>query len=335
MPPSASTARRYLRVADLARLRNLVFAPRGRVEGLYAGRHASPQRGHSVEFNDYREYSPGDPPNDLDWKVYGRSDKLFLKLFEHQTDMTVQLLVDASASMAYRGLHARRPAGLARSWLNALTLVNDKAARSGDDLVYTHPSKYDQACLCAASIAFLTIKQQDKAGIAFARSGLADHLRPAGAYPHLQKLLTAMEDVEPRGEAELARAIHDLTPRTRGRSLLVVFSDLLEDPPAIIDALSHFTHRGSEAIVFQVLHADELALPRELNEAIFVDSESGHRLRLNVDDVRDPYHQALRASQQRWARELRSRRIDYNTVSTATPYHQALEGYLITRAAMQ
>jgi len=129
--------RKYLRTQDLRRLKNVFFSSRRVVEGQYAGRHASPQRGHSVEFNDYRQYMPGDEVADIDWKVYGRSDKMFIKLFEHQSDMTVNLVVDGSASMAYAGLDGRY-------------------------------SKYDHACLMAAAIAFLTTKQQDKVSFALA-----------------------------------------------------------------------------------------------------------------------------------------------------------------------
>src|ERR1043166_4031494 len=100
-------AHKYLRPQDLRRLRNLIFTPRRPVEGLYAGKHASPQRGRSVEFTDYRPFTPGDEPSAIDWKVYGRSDKLFVKLFQHQTDMTVHLMVDGSASMGYAGVQGR------------------------------------------------------------------------------------------------------------------------------------------------------------------------------------------------------------------------------------
>ena len=144
---------RYLRVEDLRRLRHLFFAARRPVDGRYAGRHASPQRGHAVEFSDYREYAPGDELGDVDWRVYGRSDRLFIKLFEHQTDMTVQLLVDASASMGYAGLDVGSP--------SRLTRLRRPARRPGAGLgAASRASKYDQACLLAGAIAFLAIKQQ-------------------------------------------------------------------------------------------------------------------------------------------------------------------------------
>lgn len=334
------TERRYLRVEDLRRLRHLVFAARRPIEGQYAGRHASPQRGHSVEFSDYRQYSPGDEIGDIDWKVYGRSDKLFIKVFEHQTDLTVSLLVDASASMAYRGLNepaAVAPAdaddGGGASWLGNVPLVRQKRGHNDADGAIERPSKYDHSCLMAAAIAFLITEQQDKVAFGVAQNGLQAYHEPVGAPAHLQSILHAMAGVESDGEAHLAEAIRELARRARRRGLLILFSDLLEEPDPILRALSAFTGRGSEVIVFHTLHAEELHLP-ELTEAIFVDSETDQRVRLNVDDVTPAYRKRLKVFLDGWALAFRARGIDYNLVSTDTPYDQALARYLLRRASM-
>ena len=311
------TEHRYLRIADLRRLRHLVFSARRPVEGLYAGRHASPQRGHSVEFNDYREYSPGDEIGDIDWKVYGRSDKLFIKLFEHHTDLSVSLLVDASASMAYRGLRddgSPRPGGY------------------GAD-PFRWPSKYDHACLMAAALAFLITRQQDKVAFGVARQGLAAYRQPSAAPAHLQNILQAMAGVAPDGEADLPQAVRALARRARSRGLLILFSDLLEPQQPILQALSMFTQRGSEVIVFHTLHPDELHLPK-LAEAVFVDSETAARVRLNVDDVAPEYRRRLKRFLDGWSRAFQARGIDYNLVSTGTPYDQALARYLLRRTSV-
>jgi uncharacterized protein (DUF58 family) len=299
--PDQHAEHRYLRVADLRRLRHMFFSSRRVVEGQYAGRHASPQRGHSVEFSDYREYRPGDEIGDIDWKVYGRSDRFFVKLFEHQSDMSVTLLVDGSASMAYQS--------------------------------QTRPGKYDQAAQMAASIAFLTTRQQDKVALGIAREGLAGYLRPMGSYGHLNSILTQLEQVQPAGQANLAEALQQLARHVARKGLIIILSDLLEDDDAVLRALSMFTHRGNEVIVFHILDADELHLP-DLAEALFVDSESGQRLRLNVDDVRQAYEQRLSRFTRRWSGACKARGIDYRLVSTAEPYHKALADYLFTRASM-
>ena len=294
--------RKYLRTQDLRRLKNVFFSSRRVVEGQYAGRHASPQRGHSVEFNDYRQYMPGDEVADIDWKVYGRSDKMFIKLFEHQSDMTVNLVVDGSASMAYAGLDGRY-------------------------------SKYDHACLMAAAIAFLTTKQQDKVSFALAKEGLDVFHRPYGSFGHLVGVLKAMETTRPAGQARLAEALRKAASLIGRKGLLVVFSDFLDDLEEIFNALSIFTHRGSEVIAFHVLHADELKLPSAA-EAIFQDSESGQRLPVSVEDVRPAYEVKLAEFLTAVSSNCKGRGMDYNLVSTAVSYNTALEQYLFQRAAM-
>jgi len=301
--PSAGLNRKYLRIADLRRLKDQFFSSRRVVEGQYAGRHSSSQRGHSVEFNDYRQYMPGDEIGDIDWKVYARSDKMFVKLFEHQSDMTVNLLVDASASMAYGGVKSEGP------------------------------SKYDHACMMAAAIAFLTTRQQDKVSFGLAAGGLAGFRRPHGSMQHLVGILDQMEATAPAGEAALGEALRKMAGLIGRRGLLVVFSDLLDEPQPIFDALSIFTHRGSEVILFHVMHADELKLP-PMQEAIFLDSETHRRVSLNVEDVRSAYGERLRRFLDGWSTACKGRGIDYNLVSTATGYSRALEQYLFQRAAM-
>ncbi|MBS3735383.1 MAG: DUF58 domain-containing protein [Phycisphaerae bacterium] len=301
--PGAGLSSKYLRLDELRWLRNLFFASRHIVEGQYAGRHSSARRGHSVEFSDYRQYMPGDEPTDIDWKVYARSDRLFVKLFEQQSDMVVNVLVDASASMGYAGQ---------------------------DDRGY---SKFDHACMMATAIAFLTVKQQDKVSFAVARDGAQSFLRPYGSFKHFTDVLRTMERTRPSGEARLPEALRTLAGLIGRRGLLVVFTDLLEDLSATFDALSIFTHRGGEVIVFQVLHADELHLPR-LNNALFVDSETRDRVGLNVEDVRAEYERTLREFLERCSAGCKGRGMDYNLVPTDQPYTQALRDYLFRRASI-
>lgn len=332
--PRTDSGHRYLRPQDLRRLRHLFFAPRRPVEGRYAGRHASTQRGHSVEFNDYRPYVPGDEISDIDWKVYGRSDRLFIKLFEHQADMSVHLLIDASASMAYRGLD-HKPADTplrAESWLSQLPRVRTRRRATADPLA--NPSKYDYACLLAAAIAFLLLRQQDKAGLTIAQTGLARFIPSQGSFTHLRQLLRTMEHTQPAGEANLAQALEQLARRAGRRSVLILFSDLYEPREPILRALAAFAHRGNQAIVFHVLHADEFHLP-DLPQAMFIDSETGQRLRLNVAELRRTYQERLKQHLAGWSAALLARGIDHNVVSTATPYARVLERYLFRPARMR
>lgn len=328
----------------------MLFASRRPVRGVYAGRHASRQHGHSVEFSDYRPYTPGDEIAGVDWKAYARSDRLFIKLFEHQTDMDIRLLVDASASMGYAGLQPLRAAhtsadqsprsGLIGKVFRRLGLVRDntdglrQADSSGGTPVAERSkehSKYDQACLLAAAVALLTVQQQDRIGFAVSQEGLQRCLPARGGMIHLDHILHSMEQVQPTGEAHLHHALRDLAHRPGRRGLLVLLSDLIEDRGPIIEALGAYTAQDGEAVVFHVLHQDELTLP-DLSEAVFTDSESGRRVRVDVRDIRPAYQRAIRETIDGWRRALQARGIDYQLVSTATPYHKALADYLMTRA---
>lgn len=323
-PPQSGLNRRYLRVQDLRRLRSLFFASRRIVEGLYTGRHASPQRGHSVEFNDYREYFPGDEIGDIDWKVFGRTDKLMIKMFEHQSDMSVHLVVDASASMGYGGKGPREKGqGLSKARSNSSSL-GPRPSSLGPD------SKYDHACRMAAAIAFLTTKQQDKVSLSLVQQGLSRFERPMSSVTHLNKMLRAMEEVSPQGEANLAAALKKLASLTKRRSVILIFSDLLDDFEAVNDALAIHTHRGSEVILFHILHEDELKLPTQ-HEAVFQDSETGSKVTLNIDDIRAAYETRIKQFLADWNKACRGKGIDYNLVNTATPYTKSLENYLFSR----
>jgi hypothetical protein len=166
-----------------------------------------------------------------------------------------------------------------------------------------------------------------------ARDGLHEFQRPLGAFAHLVKLLKVMEQTKPSCEANLAEAIKTVSRLVPRRGVLIVFSDLLEELEPIFEALSIWAHRGSDVIVFHTLHADELKLP-PLHEATFIDSETGGRVKLHVEDVRETYDRKMREFLDTCATWCRARRIDYNLVSTATPYQKSLEQYLFTRAAM-
>ena len=195
-------------------------------------------------------------------------------------------------------------------------------------------SKFDHACRMAAAIGFLTAKQQDKVSFALAQEGLASFLRARGDLGHFCDLLRTMEAIQPRGRADLADALHQLAGMIRRRGVLVVFTDLLEvDLPAVFDALSIFMHRGGEVIVFHVMHAEEMRLP-DVADALFIDSESGGRLRLNVTDIRAAYDERLRHFLAQCSAGCRGRGMDYNLVPTGQHYTEALSEYLFKRASI-
>lgn len=292
--------RKYLRLQDLRRLESFQFSPRRILDGQYTGRHATPQRGQSVEFRDFRQYMPGDEVANVDWKVYGRTDKLYVRIYENETELKVTALVDASASMAYRG--------------------------SLPD------SKFDQACRIAAAIGFLVTHQQDRFGFGLSLAGLDNYQRPVASLTHLIGILNLMETAVPQGRALLARSIQQVASKVGRGEILVVLSDLWDDKSAVLKAASQVTHRGGEVIFFHLLHDDEIELP-SLSNALFVDSESGQRLRLNLDDVRAKYKDKMQEHLKGWERACARADVEYQPVKTSQPYYEVLETYLSRRSA--
>ncbi len=294
--------RKYLRPQDLRRLSHADFSSRRAIEGLYSGRHKTFQRGQSIEFRDYRQYLPGDEINHIDWKVFGRTDKLFIKLFEHQADLNVHLLVDGSNSMFFTGF--------------------DRGQQE---------SKLDCSCRMAAAIGFLVTKQHDLFSFAFAQDGLSRFQRPASNIRHLMQVLDVMESVRAVVNAQLPDAISSLIQHSRKRDLLCVFSDLLDDQTELLKKFSVWLQRGGEIIVFHVLHNHEIELPEDLGAAMFIDSESRESTRADTPAIRKNYRDKMKNFVADWGAQCRKLGVDYNLVKVQDSYIDILQKYFAKR----
>jgi len=338
----------YLAVGELGVLRRLRFVPSGRVGGRYAGRHRSVRRGRSVEFADYRPFVAGDTPGDVDWKVYGRSDRLYVKRFEQQTEVSAMLVVDGSASMDYAGAaggagkaenqKSRRAENKARregSWLRGVESAAKRLSplsrkRRAREVL----SKYEFASKLASAMAFLLVQQQDRVGLAVAREGVERWVDPAGGWRQARAVATALAESEPgawqRG-AGLGAALAEVSRRRRrGREVVIVLSDLYDEPGVVLRGLRRLRHAGHEVVVFHVLHKDELVLP-SWGQAVVVDSETGRRVRLDEPRVRAAYQQRLGEWRERWVRDLRAVGVGYALASMERGYLEVLRGYLVSR----
>jgi len=302
----------------MQRLRHLEFSTARRVRGTFSGRHSSRQRGQSVEFNDYRQYIPGDDPADVDWKVYGRSDRLFIKLYEHESELTTTILVDGSASMAFRGCSA--PA----------TGVKVFGAR-GKRVVHEARSKFDVAGSVAAALAFLLVQRNDRVALGVACSGLTSYEGPGVSMLHLQRLLGAMDRHAPTGSARLPEAIDGIVRRSRRRGILVVVSDFLDDIDPTIAALAHAGARGHEIVLFQILHEEELNLPRGGN-GLFIDAESSEQVRVHLDDIRVEYELGMAKFLDRMKRVSTGLGMDRTLLHTGEDHCAVLQRYLLRRS---
>lgn len=307
-PAGAPAARswKYLGPKELRGLENLLFVARTVVEGAYAGRHRSPFKGSSSEFVDYREYQPGDELRSIDWKAYARSDRHFVKLFEKETDLNAYLLVDGSASMGYGGRTYKRffaPAEV---------------------------SKLEYAGYLAAALAYLMIQQGDKVGLTVFDQRIATHLPPGGTFPHLYRILRALENRNPARKTSVSRALRDAYGLIRRRGLLIVISDLIDDPVEIFRALSLYTHRHYEVVLFHVLHRYECELP-PIPSVEFVDAETGEAFTANPQDLAKSYAAQMRGFVETMASLARARNIEYNFINTDTPPSAVLRRYLLRR----
>jgi uncharacterized protein (DUF58 family) len=297
-PLPLSPSSRYLRPQDLRRYRNLLFAAKMVVEGCYAGRHRSPYHDFSAEFADYRQYVPGDEIRAVDWKAVGRTDRLYIKLFRKETDMSAYLLVDKSASMAFKG--------------------------------EAEVSKFEYCAYLAAAICYLMLRQGDKPGLSLCDDGLRGFTPPGGTMTHLHGLMHNLEKTIPDGQTNVAGALRTLFPLARRKGLLIVMSDLLEDAAELYRALGMYLHRGFTILLFQVLTDEELHLPA-VGTARFMDPEGPGRLDVEPDAIRSAYRAELQAFLDEVSHGAKARRIHYALLSTSTPYYEALSQYLTTR----
>lgn len=288
---------RYLDPATIARLGTIDLKARTIVEGFLTGLHRSPYKGFSVEFAEYRQYLPGDDLATLDWKVFARSDKHFVKKYEEDTNLTCHLLIDVSRSMGYA---------------------------SGE------VTKLQYASYLAGALAYLMHRQRDAFGL-IAFDDAISALVPASARGgHLNTVLHALEKLALGSRTNVAKPLNDLAAALRKRGMVVLVSDLLDDPASVLDGLKHFKYRGTDVIVFHILDPDELRFPFE-HAARFRDMETDEEVLAVPGAVREDYIQRMQDRIAHYRRELGVAGIDYCLLDTSQPLELGLMAYLITR----
>lgn len=283
-----------LNLEELSRFENLLVFAKAVIEGYFAGKHKSPYRGSAAEFADYKEYVAGDDPARLDWRVYGRTRRLYIRQFEEETDMTVYLMVDTSGSMRYAG--AKRP------------------------------SKFQLAARIAAALAYLMAAQGDKTALALFGQKVAQFIPPGGTRRHLHRVVIELERVRPSRTTGIATAVEECVALFKKRGRIVILSDFLDDTPALFDALSQFVHRKFEILLLQVTDPDELNLPDFV--AKFVDLETADVVQADPEEIRAAYRERMRRTIEDLARESDLRQIQHRLIDTSRPYLDAIEAYL-------
>ena len=288
---------KFLDPAVLARLGTLELKARTVVEGFLSGLHRSPFKGFSVEFAEYRQYMPGDDLSTIDWKVYARSDRYYVKKFEEETNLNCHLLVDVSASMGYGS------AGV---------------------------TKLQYASMLAGSLAFLMQRQRDAVGLTTFDDSIVAMIPPSGRSSHLRSILATLDRATLGAKTDVAKPLHMLADAIAKRGMVILISDLLDEPGSVIEGLRHFRFRGTDVIVFHVMDPAELTCPFT-QASRFRDLEGGGELMAVPSVVREQYLEEMNGAIDRYKRELGGAGIDYRVLDTSAPLEFALMSYLSTR----
>ncbi len=297
----SENALRLLTPKFISELSNMELRARLIVEGFMVGMHRSPYHGFSVEFAEHRQYFPGDDIGNIDWKVYGRSDRLYIKQYEEETNLKAYILIDASKSMGFK--------------------------RSGT------VSKLEYAAYLAAGLTYLMTKQQDATGLAIYDESVRKFYEPHLTYSYMKLLLTELSNLQPDSKTSTASALSTLAERIKRRGLIIVISDFLDDTKSVITALKHFRHRKNEVIAFQVLDDSEIDLDFP-GDSVFADLETGERISTQASALKSAYKKRVES----FIHDLKSRcfenDIDYSLLSTSTPFDKGLTAYLMRRKKM-
>jgi uncharacterized protein (DUF58 family) len=284
---------------DIARLESMSVRARVIVEGAFAGMHQNPHAGASIEFAEHKEYAPGDDIRRIDWKAVGRIDRYYLKRFEDETEMRTFLLLDASASMGY--------------------------GRKG-------PSKLAYASYLAAALAYLLAQQGDPAGLLLFDDGTRQYLPPRTRGGHIRDLLIALEAVTPAGRTEPGRALAQVAEMADRRSLIVLFSDLLDAPDDLADRLRQIRSRGNDVVVFHLLDPDEVELPYdEVTAFEGIEPDDARRLLVDPRDLAASFRRESLALRERWRQICVEARVEYQFATTAQPPAEVLRAFLFAR----
>ncbi len=290
--------RKYLNPKVVAKLKNIELIAKFVVEGFITGLHRSPFHGFSVEFAEHRQYRPGDEIKYLDWKVLGRTEKYFVKQFEEETNTRIMIVLDASASMKFA---------------------------SGDNI-----TKYDYGAYLAASLALLMIQQRDAAGLALFDTEIIKFLSPNSRPSYIREILKILETTKPENKTGTAKSLNLIAERIKKRSFVVVISDFFDNPDLVLKSLQHFRHDQNEVIVFQILDERELDF-KFGKSANFVDLETKEEMITHPFQIQRAYHSAMEEYLHKIKSQCHFQNIDYNLITTNTPFDKALVAYLSKR----
>ena len=293
----APQANRFLDPETLSRIASLELIARTVVEGFISGLHRSPHLGFSVDFAEYRGYRPGDDIRRVDWKVFGRTDKFYIKEYEGETNTRIELILDCSRSMDFGS------AGI---------------------------GKLDYGKFLAASLGYFAFKQRDAIGFMSYDEDIVESIPARSSIGHLNNVLHAIERARPGKRTDFGRAMMHASERLKKKGIVVVISDLFDEPANVMSGLRHLVYRGNDVIVFQLLDPSELHF-NFADAAQFVDMETKAEMHVIPEYVRKEYIRVLAGQISDYEKECRKERIDFALIETSKPLDKALFSYLVRR----
>ncbi len=270
------------------------------VKGFLQGLHASPFHGFSVEFSEHRKYTPGDDPQDIDWLVYAKTDKYYIKKFEAETNITGYLVMDLSRSMGYT----------LRQQLN----------------------KFDYGICLAAALFYLMIHQQDPVGLITFDEKIRQSLPPRSKRTQLARVLSLLANLRPAGQTDIAKSLTQIAAMLKHRSLVMLFSDLFAEPEPVLHALRRLRHGGHDVILFHILDEAEAQFPFD-GLVEFEEPETHEKIQVDAGTFRDDYMSGIQEFCETYRRECFQIGIDYVQLDTSMQFDRALTEYLISRRA--
>jgi len=288
--PEKSPAFKFLKPEDMRRAAAYEFAPKALVEGYFSGRHHSTDRGASTEFRDYRQYTAGDDPRRVDWRVFGRSDKLYLRNYHQETSMNCYVLLDSSGSMGFG----------------------------------SNPTKLEYSSFFAASLCYLIMRGKDRVSLCTFDESLRFFTPLGSTASHLHRILHELEGNKPGKSTSLSTTLKKIFPLFRQRGSLVIISDFFDDPGAIFEALSAYLHRGFRIYLFHILAPEEMEL-EDLGLVSYVDLESQRRIVTHTRDLRAGYSEAMQTHQRNLRTLSRQRQIHHQIARTDTHYFKLFD----------
>ncbi|MAW75260.1 MAG: DUF58 domain-containing protein [Candidatus Marinimicrobia bacterium] len=291
----------YMDVSTINKIDNLFLRAKLVVEGFIIGMHKSPYHGFSVEFSEHRPYGYGDEIKYIDWKLWGKTDRFYIKQFEEETNLKCHVILDKSSSMSY-GSHS----------------IN----------------KFEYSKCLSASLIYLMIKQQDAVGLTTFDDKLNITIPPKSKVSHLNLLLQTMHNSETGGETDISLLLHSLAESIHKRGLIILISDLIDNEKDIIKGLRHFRHKGHEVIVFHIMDPKESNLDYDEN-INFIDLENQKELKIDARQIKSQYNKAFKNFCDYYKNECVKNNIDYIPINTMDSLDGSLMQYLIKRMSLK